>query len=239
MKHSLQNLRAVVAVFAIIGSLGAAAAIMITPLQARQLFQGVIPSLGTPSSPVGVSVNQGAPDSGTVRTLIGQKITYAAATTAKTATAAGTGPFFGICGSATKTVRVQQLTIGGSVATAAIYGDVTLRKTSTATSAGTPTALTKVPHDSLAAASSATLVNFYTALATGGTLVGTVGAQSAVFPITGTVAANMAQLLFDWINRQESEAPVLRGTAQCLEAGFGTTPTNAPTLAVHVIWTEE
>lgn len=209
------------------------------PVMARQLFQGVIPSLGTTTSPVAVSVNQGAPDSGTTRILIGQKVTYTGATTAKTATAAGTGPFFAICGSATKTVRVQQLTVGGTVATAAVYGDVTLRKTSVATSSGTATALVKVPHDSTAAAASANLLNFYTVLATPGTLVGTVGAQSGVFPLTGTVAAGMAQLIFDWTNRQESEAPVLRGTAQCLEAGFGTTTTNAPTLSVHVIWTEE
>lgn len=209
------------------------------PTAARQLFQAVIPTLGTVSSPVAVSVNQGAPDSGTVRTLIGQKVTYSGATTAKTATAAGTGPFFSMCGSATKTVRVQQLTIGGTVATAAVYGDVTLRKTSAATSSGTATALVKVPHSSTAAASTLALLNYYTALATAGTLVGTVGAQSAVFPITGTVAAAMAQLIFDWTNRQESEAPVLRGVAECLEAGFGTTTTNAPTLAVHVIWTEE
>lgn len=209
------------------------------PAAARQLFQTVLLNAGTPASNVAVSVNQGAPDAGTLRTLIGQKVTYTGATTAKTATAAGTGPFFSICGSATKTVRVQQIIVAGTVATAAVYGDVTIRKTSTATSAGTATALTKVPLNSGSAAATANLLNYYTALATAGTLVGTVGAQSAVFPITGTVAASMAQVIFDWMNRQESEAPTLNGTAQCLEAGFGTTTTNAPTLAVQVIWTEE
>lgn len=208
------------------------------PAAARQLIQIVLPTFGTPTAPVAVSVNHGVPDSGTQRVFLAQRRSYTASTTAKTATAAGTGPFFAICGSATTTVRVQQVTIGGTVATAAVYGDVTLRKTSTATSAGTPVALTRVPHDSTAAAATAT-TNYYSALATAGSLVGTLGAQSAVFPITGTVAAQLAQLVFDWVNRQESEAPVLRGTAQCLEAGFGTTTTNAPTLSVQVIWTEE
>lgn len=209
------------------------------PAMARQQFQQVLVTFGTPLSATLASVNHGTPDAGTQRVFTGQRRTYTAATTAKTATAAGTGPFFSICGNATTVMRVQQLAIGGTVATAAVYGDVTLRKTSAATSAGTATALTTVPHDSAAAASQASLVNFYTVLATGGTLVGTVGTLSAVFPITGTVAAQMAQLVFDWTNRTEAEAPVLRGTAQCLEAGFGTTTTNAPTLAVQVTWTEE
>lgn len=206
---------------------------------AAQAIQQIVVHFGTAASPVLASTGAGTPGTGTQRVFLGSRATYVAATTAKTATAAGTGPFFSICGSATTTVRVQQLTIGGTVATAAVYGDVTLRKTSAATSAGTATALVKVPHDSGSAAATSALVNFYTALGTAGTLVGTVGAQSAVFPITGTVAGQLAQVVFDWTNRQESEAPVLRGAAQCLEAGFGTTTANAPTLAVQVIWTEE
>lgn len=188
---------------------------------------------------VAPSVGHGVPDTGTSRVFIAEKATYSAATTAKTATAAGTGPFLSICGSGTKTIRIQQITIGGTVATAAVYGDVELTKTSTATSSGTATALTKVPNDSASAAATANLLNFYTALATAGTAVGKVGSQTAVFPITGTVAAQAANVIFDWTNRQESEAPVLRGTTQCLEASFGTTTTNAPTLTAQVIWTEE
>src|SRR5262249_55442946 len=152
---------------------------------------------------------------------------------------AGTGPFFTICGSATRTLRIQQVTIGGTVATAAVYGDVELRKVSTATSAGTATALTKVALDSTSFASTANAVNFYTVLATTGTNVGMVASQAAVFPLTGTVAATNASLVFDWTGRQESQAAVLRGTAECLEASFGTTTTNAPTLTVGVVWTEE
>lgn len=185
------------------------------------------------------STGQGTPDTGTDRVFVAQKATYAFATTAKTATAAGTGPFFSICGSGTKTIRLQQLVIGGTVATAAVYGDVELTKTSTATSSGTATALTKVPHDSASAAATASLLNYYTALGTAGSAVGKIGSQSAVFPITGTVAASSANVIFDWTNRQESEAPVLRGTTQCIEASFGTTPANAPTLTVQGIFTEE
>jgi hypothetical protein len=51
--------------------------------------------------------------------------------------------------------------------------------------------------------------------------------------------AALNTVAFDWTNRQESKAPILRGTGQCLEASFGTTTTNAPTLQVQVTWTEE
>jgi hypothetical protein len=45
---------------------------------------------------------------------------------------------------------------------------------------------------------------------------------------------------FAWQWRDtDSEAPTLRGIAQCIEASFGTTTTNAPTLSVDVVWTEK
>jgi len=218
---------------AITGSGTATVRVQVTAAPMQNIAAGVALS-GAPAS-----TGQGLPDAGTQRVFVGQKATYSFATTAKTATAAGTGPFFSICGSSTKTVRLQQLVIGGTVATAAVYGDVELRKTSTATSAGTATALTKVPHDSNSAASTVNLLNYYTALATTGTNIGMIGSQGAVFPITATVAAQQANLIWDWTNRQESEAPVLRGTAQCIEASFGTTTTNAPTLTLQGIYTEE
>lgn len=168
--------------------------------------------------------------------IVAQKATYTAATTLKTATAAGTGPFFAICGSSTKTVRVQSILIGGTVATAAVNVDAQIRKTSTATSAGTATALVAVPHDSANLTATASLVNYYTVLATTGTNVGMIGSQQGFFPVTPAALNTVA---FDWTNRQESQAPILRGTAQCLEASFGTTTTNAPTLQVQVTWTEE
>lgn len=169
----------------------------------------------------------------------GQKATYAAALTAKTATAAGTAPFFTICGSATKTIRVQEFKAHYTVATAAVYADPRLQKTSTATSAGTATALVKVPLDSSSAAATANLANYYTVLATPGTLVGTVAIQQTTAQMTGVVSSSTPPEIFRWKATDESEAVVLRGTAQCLEASFGTTTTNAPTMTVSVVWTEE
>lgn len=170
----------------------------------------------------------------------GQKRTYSAALTAKTNTAAGTGPFFTICGSGTQTIRVQKISFDYTVATAGVHADPRIQKTSTATSAGTPTALTAVPHDSNSAAATASLINFYTALATSGTVVGTIDIQQRWAQVTATVTGG-SQITrdFDWRALSEPEAVVLRGTSQCLQASFGTTTTNAPTMTVSVMWTEE
>jgi hypothetical protein len=186
-----------------------------------------------------VSAGLGIADSGTVRVSQSQEATYSAGTTLKTATAAGTGPWFTICGSATKTIRIQRFTVSGTVATANAYGDVVLKRTSTATSGGTATALTKLPYDSNSAAATAAPVNFYTVLATAGTSQGVIITATQFFPITGTAAAGGNPPLI-WMWRDiDSEAPTLRGTAQCMEANFGTTTTNAPTLSVSVAWTEK
>jgi hypothetical protein len=96
-----------------------------------------------------------------------------------------------------------------------------------------------VPHDSTSAAGTASLVNFYTALATTGTVVGTIANATIYMPLTGTVGIMQEPLVFPWGQENDSEAPTLRGTAQCLQAAFGTTTTNAPTLSVNVTWTEK
>jgi hypothetical protein len=171
---------------------------------------------------------------------IGEKRSYSAATTLKTATAAGTTPFFSICGSATTVVKVQKISMDYVVATAGVHADPRLQKTSTATSGGTATALVQVPHDSNSAAASVGLVNYYTALATSGTVVGTIDIQMRWAQITATVTGgSQITRSFLWERTSETEAIVLRGTAQCLQGSFGTTTTNAPTMTVAVTWTEE
>lgn len=168
----------------------------------------------------------------------GQKVTYSGGTALKTAAAAGTTPFFSICGSSTKTVRVQRVLI--SMTTAAVQNvDIELIKTSTATSGGTATALTKVPHDSGSAASTVNLLNFYTAAPTAGAAVGVVNSGMVFSPATTAAAANsITPVDFDYRGQLEAEAPVLRGTAQCLEASMGTS-LGVPTVTVSVVWTEE
>lgn len=170
----------------------------------------------------------------------GQRSTYGAATIARIATTAGTGPFFSICGSATRTVRVHYLGISGTVATTAVRAEVVLKLTSTPTTGGTAVPLLANTYDGNNP--SPTIgATYYSVLATAGSSVGAIGAQFNVWPITATVAATDAVKNLTWrFGAERGDEPVvLRGTARCLEANFGTTTTNAPTLIVAVRWTEE
>lgn len=190
-----------------------------------------------PTVSLAVDTQQGVASPATIRVILANEATYGASLTLMTATGIGTGPFFNICGSATKTIRIQRIRIGGTVATTAKYGDVILKKTSAATSAGTATTLTAVPLDSSSGAATAT-VKYYTVLGTAGALIGAIEGQMLFLGVTGTVATIPAPADFFWRDT-DSEAPTLRGTAQCIEANFGTSTATAPTLLVSVKWTEK
>lgn len=168
----------------------------------------------------------------------GMKPSYMASLTLKTATAAGTGVFAAIYGSASKTIRVQRITVCGTVATAAVYGDVVVKKVTTPGTGGTATTLTPVACDSNTPDSFASC-SYFTALRTAGSGGGAIASQVAYFPITGTVANGPAIIQFVFTATSMLEAPVLRGTSQGIELNFGTTTTNAPTLMVTFEWTEE
>lgn len=165
-----------------------------------------------------------------------QKATYSAGLTF-TATAAGTGIFFNIIGSASKTVRVQRISFWATCATAAVAVPALVSKRTAATTGGTATTLTGVAHDSGSAAATA-VPKFFTVLATAGTGGGTLTAQQVSIPLTAA-AAIPTNILFDRTSVQEAEGWVLRGVAECLEVNFGVTTTNAPSMTCEVRWTEE
>ncbi len=169
----------------------------------------------------------------------GLKASYSASTALKTATAAGTGVFASIFGSATKTIRVHRIIVCGTCATAAVYGDIIVKKASKAGTGGTPVELVQTPKDSASDSGTATQVYYYTALGTAGVLVGTVASQQVFLPITGTPAIDVKPAIFDWTVQGMNEAPVLRGIEEGLELSFGTTTTNAPTLTVTFEYSEE
>lgn len=171
--------------------------------------------------------------------LMGQKATYAAAVTAKTAVFAGTAPFLALYGSASKVIRVQRILVTATVATAAVYGDLVVRLRTATISGGTKTDLTQVATDQNNPAATAAICGLYTAAPTAGTGGGPIAAMSAYCPITATAALGPGFYDFDWRHRWETEAPVLRGTGQGVEVAFGTTPTNAPTVVAAIWWTEE
>lgn len=170
----------------------------------------------------------------------GLKATYRAATANAVVAAAGTGLFFLIEGSSTKTIRLQRLGVSGETLTAVAYANIQLQKYSTAASGGTATTLTQVPVDSGSAAGTAGSCKVYTAAPTAGSLVGPLGEKRLLMQSTTAAAAGIPNLVeWDFRNGGESEGPVLRGTTQGIALNFGGAPASAVTLSVEVEWTEE
>ena len=154
---------------------------------------------------------------------------------------AGTGATTDIAilgGSASKTIRVTKVQVSSTTATAAVYYDLQLNKTSTAHSAGTPVAGTVVPLDSGFAAGTAT-ANSFTAAPTSGTQVGLVDCTRVFSPISGTPALGPQPFLFQF-PAYGNAALVLRGTAQELTVRInGVTPANAQTWDIMFEWIED
>ena len=181
-------------------------------------------------------------DKAAVPVRLPDKPTYVASTAAKTNTVASAAPFFAICGSSTRTIRVRQVVIDYTVATAAVHADPILQKTSTApTTSGSATDLTQVPLDSKYPAGTSNLVKIYTtATVTTGTVVGVIAAQMKWAQVTATVTGGSASPYpFLYRPYSESDTVVLRGTAECVQAAWGTSPANIPTVTISVMWTEE
>src|SRR5271170_4402762 len=112
----------------------------------------------------------------------GLKHTYSASVTALVGVA---GDIATIFGSATRTVRVTRVEFSG-VATAAANMDVTLVVRSAVDTAGTPGAMTAVPHDFNSPAATATGLNSYTAAPAPGAAVGTIRSAKANIGVAAT-----------------------------------------------------
>lgn len=165
----------------------------------------------------------------------GQKATYTATAAAFLPVATATD-FISIFGSASKTIRVLRVAIGG-VATAGTIVDLYMIKRSSANSAGTPTALTAIPHDANDASASAA-VNSYAANPTTGSAIGNIGIRKLSLP---TAASNIVVPMLEWRpGTQNDRAWVLRGAAQglCLNWNGAAIPAGT-SLDVEITWTEE
>src|SRR6266571_2441944 len=190
--------------------------------------------MATPTVPV-TPANQAAP-------IDGQRATYSAAKVGLVPGSSATD-IFTITGSASKTIRVTRIEIVGTTtsATAAAL-DVLLLKRSTANTGGTSTGSpTAVPHDSLSAAASATVLS-YTAVPTTGTLVGTAIRNQKLMLTLATYTATdfppVAPVIWDFGSRP-AQAIVLRGIAEVLAINLNTTtPTATASFDIAIEWTE-
>ena len=172
----------------------------------------------------------------------GGKATYSAAYTAQSLGTSATTALFYIAGSASKVVRLLQLIVSATIATAGEEYDFTLQKESILPTAGTKaTAATIVPWDSSDGAATATTA-FYTVAPTDGTVTGVilVAKMTAYIAAATTVQPpnNTINLVFG--NQPGAKALVLRGAAQGIVATINAaTPAHASAWDVTFVWTEE
>lgn len=164
-----------------------------------------------------------------------QLSTFRAAVTALQAPLGGTGDLFCIQGSASRLIKVKQITVSGSDTTAQVYS-FALVKRSTANSGGTSTVPVAVPLDTTqnVTAATATLAAYTVVPSSPGTLVGNIGARAVSFATGATPSTT-----WSWDPTQLYSDVRLRGVAQsmCLNAPAAFT-TAGPLLAIEVTWTE-
>lgn len=163
----------------------------------------------------------------------GTKATYSAGVIGFTPAATATD-FWQIIGSATKTVRVTRLSISG-LATAAASIALQLFKRTTASTAGSPSAVTAAQHDSNDATPTAVVNTFGANPSALGTSGGVVRAQKLNLGAAGAAG----QLVWDFTTRN-SRGLVLRGVAQQLALNWNGAAVPAGTvLEIDVEFTEE
>lgn len=163
----------------------------------------------------------------------GSKATYSA-TIKGLVLASSATDFFTITGSASKIVRITNIS-WTSASTAAAQSAVILLKRSTANSAGTSTTRTAVPHDSTSSSATAT-VRAYTANPTIGTLVGNI--KSVRNFSTGTASAAPSFFSFNF-GDGPFQALVLRGTSEILALNFNGVTVSGLNFDISITWTEE
>jgi hypothetical protein len=160
---------------------------------------------------------------------------------AATFTPYATGPvtLVQIKGSATKTVRVKRIRVGG-VSTANASVICKLQRTSSTGTGGTGVAPTAAKNDTSSAAATAVVTHFTTASQSSGTAVG--GPLSVHRLYTGVVTTpTLGQDFMDVYpeNGQGGQALVVRGAADFLEYQLTTGNLSAGTVLEYVVELEE
>ena len=172
----------------------------------------------------------------------GGKATYSASYTAQSVGTAATTALFGLVGSASKVVRLLQLIVSVTQATAGVTYDLSLQKETVLPTGGTlATTATIVPWDSSDGAATA-VPRFYTATPTDGTITGVflVAKLTAFIAAATTVLPPISVLNLVFGNLPGAKAPVLRGAAQGIFATINSvTPANASSWDVTMVWSEE
>lgn len=172
----------------------------------------------------------------------GSKATYSATYSAQSIGTAATTAIFYLAGSATMVVRLVQLIVSATIATAGEEYDFILQKETTLPTGGTKaTAATITPWDSSDPAATATTA-FYTATPTDGTVTGVllVAKLTAYIKAATTVLPPNNVFNQTFGSAPNAKALVLRGATQGIVATINAaTPANASAWDVTFVWTED
>ena len=166
----------------------------------------------------------------------GQKATYSAAITGLVAASSATDIVY-ITGSATKTIRITRINIGGR-ATSAASADVQIIRRSTANSGGTCAAMTLVQHDMNTAAPTATVSSCTANPTLGSTTNGGTLRDKQLFLGNLSTSAPGADAQFLFADRASSTI-VLRGAAQTIGINLNGVTYSGNLMDVDIEWTEE
>lgn len=169
----------------------------------------------------------------------GRKYTYKACANSITV-AAGTGIFFAIYGSSTKTISIQRININGLTLTTPAYNSLLVTRCSTQCSGGTSVDITPIKFDTDSGAGTPNLLKYYTAAPTTGTSVGVISNKRLLLQSsTASSSTQLTDVIFDYRTINENSAVLLKGTNQGLVISFGSAPDSTVTLSIEVEWTEQ
>lgn len=173
--------------------------------------------------------------------LDGSKATYFATYAGQSLGTAATTACFGLGGSASKTIRLLQVIISATIATAGEEYDLKLQKESVLPTGGTAaTTATIIPADSADVAGTA-VPYFWTTAPTDGTVTGVVAVQkfSAYLATATTVQPPTFPAVFNFGN-YPGKSLCIKGITQGAIFTIGAaTPAHASSWDVTFIWTEE
>lgn len=151
---------------------------------------------------------------------------------------------FTIAGSASKTIRVTKIVIGGANSAGQVYRGVQIIRRSAVDSGGTPSNPAALARDTQNAAATATLTLFTAAPSGLGTTVGTLDSCRLIFVQTATTFSTPDVCAFTY-GVNDDQLTVLRGATDVLAINFlgataGVTATaTTDFIDIDVEWTEE
>lgn len=201
------------------------------------LFLGLV--AGAQAQCVGVGTVNNAPYPG-VSCAMDPTISTYAATGIGIVPAASATDIACITGSATKVVRVQAIRISGTAGTLVTL-PVVITKHASANSGGTPATSTALPvpyaHDSTNVAATATTTAWTANPTINDATPGIIG--SATISLNTTAAlVGQGEVMFNWINHNFMQAPILRGVAQQLCINLNAVSVTSGLVNATFYWTE-